>query len=678
MTDGRVQRVEEGGNGALFDRLLIANRGEIAVRIIRACRELGIVSVAVYSDADRGAMHVRLADEAIRIGPAPAPESYLNVARLVEAAKSAGAGAVHPGYGFLSESAALARAVNEAGITWVGPPPAAMERVGDKVRARELAREVGVPTVPGYAGEGDSEERLLEEAGRIGFPVIVKASAGGGGRGMRPVHDRKDFVEAVRSAKREAEAAFGEGSVFLEKLVEDPRHVEVQVVADRHGNVVHLCERECSIQRRHQKILEEAPSPALDAGLREAMGDAAIRLAQAAGYENAGTVEFLLDGEEFYFLEMNARLQVEHPVTEAITGVDLVHLQLMVASGEPLPFGQEDVAPRGAAIEVRLYAEDPYTGLPSGGALLDFALPEGPGIRNDAGVAVGDEVSLSYDPMISKLIVHGPDRARAVARLRRALGDLRVLGVTTNLPLLGRIARTPAFAAGETTTGFLEEHGLTEPEQEPTPPREAILLAAAGELSGAGAASGDPFGAGPWRLGGGTRLVYAGPDGEHEVIASRTGRASSVLWKIVADGGASVVEVLSPVLRGSPIRIHGDGRPVEGDFGREEAGRHAVWVSLDGVSYRFEVPRSPSAEGDSAGSAGVESLVAPMPGTVVKVMVTKGDEVEEGQPLLVIEAMKMEQTVAAPHAGVVESLPYGEGDLVPGGAVLAEVSEQPG
>ncbi len=656
--------------GAPFGRLLIANRGEIAVRVIRACRELGIPSIAVYSDADRGAMHVRLADEAHPIGRAPAAESYLSIAKLEEVAKSSGAEAVHPGYGFLSESAAFARAVGEAGITWVGPPPEAMERVGDKVRAKELAREAGVPTVPGYS-EDDSEEGLLEKAEEIGFPVLVKASAGGGGRGMRPVHDRKDFLEAVRGAKREAEAAFGEGSVFLEKLVEDPRHVEVQIMADRHGNVVHLCERECSIQRRHQKILEEAPSPALDEGLREGMGEAAVRLARAAGYENAGTVEFLLDGEEFYFLEMNARLQVEHPVTELVTGFDLVQLQLLVASGEPLPFGQEDVSPRGAAIEVRLYAEDPYTGLPSGGRLLAFATPEGPGIRNDAGVATGDEVSLNYDPMISKLIVHGPDRGAAVARLRRALGDLRVLGVTTNLPLLERIAATPAFAAGETTTGFLEEHGLTKPEEEPTPPREAVLLAAAGELAGGGAPDGDPFEAGPWRLGGAAHLVYGGADGEREVLVSRTGRAASV-WKMVADGEASVVEVLATA--SGSLRISVDGRVVEGGFARDEGG--LAWVSLDGVSYRFEKPGPPSAEGDTVGASGGASLVAPMPGTVVKVMVEEGDEVEEGQPLLVLEAMKMEQTVSAPYAGIVDALPYGEGELVGGGAVLAEVSER--
>ena len=447
---------------APFGKLLVANRGEVAVRVIRACRELGITSVAIYSEADEGAMHVRLADEAYPVGPASAAESYLNIEKIVAAAEESGAEAVHPGYGFLSENANFARAVEEAGIVWVGPPADVMERVGDKVRAKELARGADVPTVPGYASEEDeSEERLLQEAESIGFPVLVKASAGGGGRGMRPVWEPEDFAEAVRGARREAEAAFGEGSVFLEKLVENPRHVEVQIVADGHGSVVHLYERECSIQRRHQKIVEEAPSPALSEDLREKMGEAAVRLARGAGYINAGTVEFLLEDEEFYFLEMNARLQVEHPVTELVMGLDLVHLQLAIAAGERLPLSQEDVAtPCGSSIEVRLYAEDPYTGLPSGGRLHAFKPPVGPGIRNDAGVETGDEVSLDYDPMLAKLIVFGPDREAAVLRLRRALGDYAILGVTTNLPLLKRIADEPAFAAGETATGFLEEHGL--------------------------------------------------------------------------------------------------------------------------------------------------------------------------------------------------------------------------
>ena len=662
-----------------FGKLLVANRGEVAVRVIRACRELGVTSVAVYSEADENAMHVRLADEAYPVGPASAAESYLNIENIVATAKESGAEAVHPGYGFLSENANFARAVEEAGLVWVGPPAEVMERMGDKVRAKELAREADVSTVPGYAGEeAESEEHLLEEAESIGFPVLVKASAGGGGRGMRPVREPEDFVEAVRGAKREAEAAFGEGAVFLEKLVENPRHVEVQIVADRHGNVAHLYERECSIQRRHQKIVEEAPSPALSDDLREAIGDAAVRLAREAGYVNAGTVEFLLEGEEFYFLEMNARLQVEHPVTELVTGLDLVHLQLAIAAGERLPFAQEDVAaPRGAAIEARVYAEDPYTGLPSGGRLHGFKPPVGPGIRNDAGVEADDEVSLDYDPMLAKLIVFAPDRETAVLRLRRALEDYAVLGVTTNLPLLRRISEEPAFAAGETATAFLEEHGLLEePALEP-PPREALLLATAGELVGAGesgtGSNGDPFEAGPWRLLGATRLRYRGADGEERAVEirrayghSEQGRALGVLL----DGEESVVEVLS--IGGGEIRATIDGRVLEGGFATD--GR-SVEVFVEGAAHAFERPEPPDVEG-AAEAGDRASLTAPMPGTVVKVLVGEGDEVEEGQTLLVLEAMKMEQSVAAPHAGIVRALPFDEGDRVPGGAVLAELEER--
>ncbi|HET9927691.1 MAG TPA: biotin carboxylase N-terminal domain-containing protein, partial [Rubrobacter sp.] len=458
-----------------FESLLVANRGEIAVRIIRACRELGIKSIAVYSEADEYAMHRRLADESYPLGPAPAPESYLNVGRLVEAIERSGATAVHPGYGFLSESAEFARAVGSAGATWVGPSPEAMDAVGFKVRAKELARRAGVPTIPGYDGEDQSEEQLAEEADLIGYPVLVKASAGGGGRGMRSVTRQGDFVEAVRGARREAEAAFGDGSVFLEKLVEDPRHVEVQVIGDQQGNVLHLFERECSIQRRHQKVVEEAPSPALDQELREEICAAAVRLAQCAGYRNAGTVEFLLDNEGFYFLEMNARLQVEHPVTELVTGLDLVHLQLAVAAGKPLPLDQDEVTLRGSAIEVRIYAED-EGGMPSGGLLESFSTPEGAGIRNDAGFETGDEIPLNYDAMLAKLIVSASDRPAAVRRLRRALDDYEILGPSSNLPLLRRIVDHPAFEKGETTTRFLEEYRLTEPPPTEPFPREALIL----------------------------------------------------------------------------------------------------------------------------------------------------------------------------------------------------------
>jgi len=647
-----------------FGKLLVANRGEIAVRVIRACRELGVASVAVYSEADQWAMHRRLADEAYPIGPAPARESYLNVERLVEAIERSGAEVVHPGYGFLSESAAFARAVEAAGAVWVGPTPEAMEAVGLKVRAKELARRAGVPTVPGYDGEEQSEERLLEAADGVGYPVLVKASAGGGGRGMRAVSDPGEFVVALRSARREAEAAFGDGSVFLEKLVEDPRHVEVQVIGDERGNVLHLFERECSIQRRHQKVVEEAPSVALTPDLRETICDAAVRFAREAGYRNAGTVEFLLDGEDFYFLEMNARLQVEHPVTELVTGLDLVMLQLAVAAGEPLPLDQDAVTLRGSAIEARLYAED-ERGLPSGGRLEVFSVPEGTGVRNDSGFEVGDPVPIEYDAMLAKLIVHAPDRPSAVGRLRRALSDYEVLGVPTNLPLLHRIANHPAFEAGWTTTRFLEEHGLTEPLQPSPVPREALLLAAAVELHHT-PASPEPYAAGPWRLLGAAQLLYYCGSEEYRVEVARAGTGGEL--RIIACGEESTVEVL--YAGEGRIRVSVDGEPVEVGV---VPGEGQTLVSFGGETHTLRKAPPPTVDEAGADADSAASLTAPMPGTVVKVFVEEGDRVEEGMLLLVLEAMKMEQPVSAPHPGVVRSLPFREGSLVSGGDVLAQV-----
>jgi 3-methylcrotonyl-CoA carboxylase alpha subunit len=650
-----------------LSRLLIANRGEIAVRIIRACRELGIESIALYSEADEGAMHRRLADEAYFIGPAPASESYLNVERIVEVIEESAADAVHPGYGFLAESAAFARAVEETGTIWVGPPPEAMDLMGFKVRAKELAQRAGVPTVPGYEGTDESGERLAEEAKRIGYPVLIKASAGGGGRGMRAVARPRDLLEAVRGAKREARAAFGDDSVFLEKFIERPRHVEVQVIGDNHGKVVHLYERECSIQRRHQKVIEEAPSPALEPELREAMCVAAVRLAREAGYRNAGTVEFLLEGERFYFLEMNARLQVEHPVTEMVTGLDLVQLQLAVAAGEPLPMSQEGVALGGNSIEARVYTEG-EGGLPAGGRLLLFSPPEGPGIRNDVGVESGDEVSVHYDPMISKLVIFAPNREMAVRRLRRALEDYTILGVPTNLPLLRGIAGHPAFAAGETTTDFLEKHRLAESPVEIPVPTDAILLAAVGELISERTTI-EPFAAGPWRILGSVGLRYRTGDSEHRVEAERSG---SNTFRLRLEEEERTVEVLA--FRDGELHATLDGNPTRAGFVMDGL---EVRVSLHGTVYELSKPPPPDVDGSApvgADTAGA-SLTAPMPGTVVRVFVGEGDEVEEGQLLLVLEAMKMEQPVTAPHAGRVASLPYGEGSLVPGGAVLAEIEE---
>jgi 3-methylcrotonyl-CoA carboxylase alpha subunit len=644
-----------------FGSLLIANRGEIAVRLIRTCRELGIESIAVYSGADERAMHRRLADEAYPIGSAPAAESYLHPGRLVEAIERSGAEAVHPGYGFLSESAGFARAVEAAGAVWVGPTPDAMDAVGHKVRAKELARRADVPTIPGYDGEEEGEERLAEEARRIGFPVLVKASAGGGGRGMRSVTRENDFIEAVRGARREAEAAFGDASVFLEKLVVAPRHVEVQVIGDQHGHVLHLFERECSIQRRHQKVVEEAPSPALDPALRDSICEAAVRFAREAGYTNAGTVEFLLDGDHFYFLEMNARLQVEHPVTELVTGLDLVHLQLAVAAGEPLPLAQDDVTLRGSAIEMRIYAEDD-AGMPSGGLLETFATPEGAGVRNDAGFEAGDEVPLDYDAMLAKLIVSAPGRPAAVRRLRRALADYEILGPSSNLPLLRRIASHPAFERGNTTTRFLEEHHLTEPPPAGPVPSEALILASAAQVLSI-PDSPDPFAAGPWRLLGATALRYE----DQRVEVERVGPSR---LRISAEDGEFIVEVLH--YRDGRIRALIDEEPVDAGI---VANADEILVLLREETHVLRKPSPPAVDEAGGGAETAASLTAPMPGTVVKVLVEEGQEVEEGQLLLVLEAMKMEQPVSAPHAGVVQSLPFDEGSLVPGGAVLVEVQE---
>ena len=444
-------------------RVLIANRGEIAVRIVRACREAGVESIAVYSDADCDAVHVRAADRAVRIGPAAPTESYLSIPALLEAAARTEADAVHPGYGFLSERAAFARACEQAGLIFIGPPADVIERMGSKIGARTLMESAGVPVVPGRAPSDQSDEGLLAAGREVGYPVLVKASAGGGGKGMRVVRSDAEGREQVPAARRESAAAFGDGTLYVERVIERPRHVEIQVFADSHGHVVHLFERECSIQRRHQKVVEESPSPALTPALRSRMGDAAVAAARASGYRNAGTIEFLLDGRgddaRFYFLEMNTRLQVEHPVTEAVTGVDLVQAQLLVAAGAPLPWTQASLSTRGHAIECRIYAEDPGHGfLPQAGPLLLYREPSGPGIRVDSGVEQGGTVGVHYDPMLAKLVVSAETRKAAIARLRAALRHYPVLGIRSNIPFLLRLIELPAFAAGDLHTGFIDEH----------------------------------------------------------------------------------------------------------------------------------------------------------------------------------------------------------------------------
>jgi 3-methylcrotonyl-CoA carboxylase alpha subunit len=482
-------------------RLLVANRGEIALRIIRACRTMGIETVAVYSDADAAAPHVRAADVAIRLGPAPAAESYLNIAAVIEAARASGAAAVHPGYGFLSERAAFADACAAAGLIFVGPPGAAIERMGSKIGARALMEQAGVPVVPGRTPDDQTDTGIAAAATAIGFPVLIKASAGGGGKGMRSARDASMLADAIPAARREARAAFGDGTLYVERLIERPRHVEIQIFADDHGHTVHLFERECSIQRRHQKIVEESPSPALTPRLRARMGDAAVAAARAAGYRNAGTIEFLLEGDgdaaRFYFLEMNTRLQVEHPVTELVTGTDLVHAQLAVAMGRPLPWTQADLAPRGHAIECRVYAEDPAAGfLPQAGRLRLYREPSAPGIRIDSGVEEGGDVPVHYDPMLAKLIASGESRDMAIDRAAAALRAFPILGVRTNIPFLIKVLGHPAFRAGRVHTGFVDEHLpslLESPASSPVIAAAADFLRSAPASPGAAAVRPDPW-----------------------------------------------------------------------------------------------------------------------------------------------------------------------------------------
>jgi 3-methylcrotonyl-CoA carboxylase alpha subunit len=497
-----------------FHKVLIANRGEIAVRVARTCRVMGIPTVAVYSEADEGALHTRVCDEAVPIGPAEAAFSYLRIEALLEAARKASADAVHPGYGFLSQSGDFADAVASAGLVFIGPPGPVHRRMGDKKGARRLMASAGVPIVPGYDGDDQQDESLLAAAQRIGWPVILKPSRGGGGKGMRVVRTEADFAATLAASRRESKAAFGDDVMVIERFVDRPRHVEVQILADRQGKTLHLGERECSLQRRHQKVVEETPSPALTSESRASLCAAGVAAARAASYENAGTVEFLLDPEgAFYFLEMNTRLQVEHPVTECVTGLDLVRLQIEVAAGRPLAMAQEEIAPRGHSLECRLYAEDPDRGdLPSPGRLLAWSMPEGPGVRVDAGVAAGSVVTVHYDPLLAKLVTWGASRSESVARMADALTRAVALGVTTNLSRLRAILAHPAFLAGDIHTGFLEQH-WREPTTPGGPPPEALVAVAAAlqSLPTAGPVRAEAV-ADPWSRIGGWRLGVP-PDG---------------------------------------------------------------------------------------------------------------------------------------------------------------------
>jgi len=662
----------------MFDCILIANRGEIACRVIRTCRRLGIRTVAVYSTADADAQHVRLADEAWPIGgPRPA-ESYLRGEAILEVARRSGAQAIHPGYGFLSENTDFARACAAAGIVFIGPRPESIDAMGSKAAAKALMEKHAVPLVPGYHGEDQEPAHLATEAARTGFPLMIKAAAGGGGKGMRIVRDAAGFAEALASAQREAANAFGDTRVILERYVEHPRHIEFQVFGDTHGNIIHLNERECSAQRRYQKVLEETPSPFLDEKRRARMGAAAVAAARAVDYVGAGTVEFIVgqDGE-FFFMEMNTRLQVEHPVTEETLGLDLVEWQLRVAHGERLPLRQEDVRASGHAIEVRLYAEDPEANfLPGSGRLAALTLPQpSRHVRLDAGVVAGDTVTIFYDPMIAKLIVHDSDRTKALERLRDALAQTDITGPKSNVAFLERLARHPVVVEGRIDTGYLDRHldefltGATQAgDLDRFAAATAILLA---DEAAPAAAAGDPHSpwanADAWRLGHPGKRVVALMEGEcrHEIdahghdghyVLHQGDRSCIVAGARLGNGVLSArfddqSRRVPLSMEGTRIRLHDD----------------------EGRRWTFE--RAPAYAWAGKASAGARHLVAPMPGRIVLVRATAGDVVEEGQELLVMEAMKMELALKSPRAGTIESVSAAQGDFVDADAVLVRFTE---
>lgn len=611
----------------MFNLLLIANRGEIACRIIRTAREMGLRTIAVYSEADAQALHVRLADEAMLIGPAPARESYLDANRILAAARESGAEAIHPGYGFLSENAEFAESVIAAGLVWVGPNPESIRAMGLKDAAKTRMIAAGVPVTPGYLGEDQSPDRLAAEADAVGYPVLIKAVAGGGGKGMRRVDEPAAFAEALASCRREAAASFGDDRVLIEKYILSPRHIEVQVFGDRHGQVVHLFERDCSLQRRHQKVIEEAPAPGMDEATREAVCGAAVRAAQAVDYVGAGTIEFIADASEglradrVWFMEMNTRLQVEHPVTEAITGVDLVEWQLRVAAGEPLPMAQADLSIHGHAIEARLYAEDPAKGfLPAIGKLEVFDLGDDPAIRIDTGVEEGAEITPWYDPMIAKVIAHGDTRDEVREALADALDEAVIWPVRTNAGFLVQALDHPDFASGQVDTGLIAREG--EALMPPTEPSEEALAEAAAALIGQDALSGFRLNAAPRRT----------------------------------------------------ARFLLDGRPITVDFAHAgdvpPAPTDEVLISEGGQSWSFTRWR---ADGLAAGGAGDGAILSPMPGRIIAVAVSEGQAVNAGQPLVTLEAMKMEHVLTAPFDGVVTDLKAEMGGQVAEGVALVRI-----
>ncbi|MFY3149497.1 acetyl/propionyl/methylcrotonyl-CoA carboxylase subunit alpha [Achromobacter xylosoxidans] len=669
----------------MFDTLLIANRGEIACRVAATARRLGIRTVAVYSDADANARHVAACDVAVHIGGPEPRASYLRADAILQAARDTGAQAIHPGYGFLSENEAFAEAAEQAGIAFVGPPASAIAAMGSKSAAKSLMEMAGVPLVPGYHGDNQDPQFLKEQADAIGYPVLIKASAGGGGKGMRVVESSGAFLDALASCQREAASSFGDDRVLIERYLQKPRHIEIQVFADTHGNCVYLFERDCSVQRRHQKVIEEAPAPGMTEERRRAMGQAAVAAARAVGYVGAGTVEFIAEPDgRFYFMEMNTRLQVEHPVTEMITGHDLVEWQLRVAAGQPLPARQEDLRIHGHAIEARIYAENPEKGfLPSIGTLAYLGLPAhvafaNGDIRVDGGVRTGDTITPFYDPMIAKLIVHGADRDQARARMLQALAQTQAVGVQTNVAFLSRLMRDSAFAAADLDTGLIERQRATLL-PEPTPADAATLaLATAAVLASQGQAQSAPHAAAPadpwdtrdgWRLGGRyqralqwidngeTRHVSVARQGADWTLDSGDG-AQPFAWRAeAATGPARTLRItLDGRERAGTVVLHADKAHVFGDGGAR------VLDLYDPLAHAQDT------QGDHGGG-----LTAPMPGKIISIAVKAGDSVTKGQPLLVMEAMKMEHTISAPADGKVEELFYAVGDQVTEGAELVAI-----
>ncbi len=660
----------------MFRKILIANRGEIACRVMRTAKRLGVSTVAVYSEADADALHVEMADEAVRLGPAPAAQSYLAIDKVIAAAVATGAEAIHPGYGFLSENARFAEACAKVGIVFIGPPAAAIQAMGSKSESKLLMERARVPLVPGYHGREQADSHLIHEALRIGFPVLIKASAGGGGKGMRIVRGEGELPAAIEGARREAKAAFGDDRLLIERYLERPRHVEVQVFADAHGNAIYIHDRDCSIQRRHQKVIEEAPAPGLSDETRKRMGEAAVAAAKAVGYVGAGTVEFLYANGAFYFIEMNTRLQVEHPVTEMIAGIDLVEWQLRVASGEELPERQGELQRYGHAMEVRLYAEDPARGfLPATGRIAHLTWPNAANnLRIDSGVRADDVISTHYDPMIAKVIAWGEDRATAAQRLRRALMETEIAGLATNAAFLIDVLGHQAFLNQEIDTGFIERHRADLLPEGGATPERALALAAAflvlvdGQRAAEAARrSGDPHS--PWGLTNGWRLN--GEGGSSILLRDSAGRQrharltfSGARWDVAIDDG--------PPLRLTAPRIENGALVAGADHGRLK-----VTIVQDGsqvtVIERGRATRVARidvlAEAEAAATS-LGQLTSPMPGTVVRVMVEDGARVTRGQPLMVVEAMKMEHTIAAQADGIVKQVRFRAGEAVAEGVEL--------